>query len=438
MSRPRERAALPATNADGLHRPAAPTRDRVLVAFGLGTLFFAYAFVQRVSPSVMTGELMRDFAVGGAALGSLSAFYFYAYASIQLPVGMLTDRFGPRKLMSFAAALCALATLVFAHSETLLMASLGRALIGATVAFAFVGTLAIASYWFRPERFAMLAGVLQSVGMCGAIFGQAPLRQLVEALDWRGSMYLLAAAGVLLALLLFYLVPMRSPAQREVGARTSAFAGLHAIAGNPQTWICALIGFGMASSMLGFGGLWGVPWLQSVHGFTPTHAAATTSMIFVGWAIFSPFMGWISDRIGRRNPVLLAGALVALAALAILLNRPPSSPAAMMALIFVLGAGGSAMTVCFGSVRELNHPGYGSTAVGLMNMCVVGSGAVMQPLIGWLLDSKWDGALLDGARIYSAAAYDYAFHSLLIMLALALIAGFGLRETRCRPVWLDS
>ncbi len=415
----------------------APGRRRAVVAFGLGTLFFAYAFVQRVSPSVMTGELMRDFAVGGAALGSLSAFYFYAYASIQLPVGMLTDHFGPRKLMSVAAALCALATLVFAQSESLLMASLGRALIGATVAFAFVGTLAIASYWFHPARFAMLAGVLQSVGMGGAIFGQAPLRALIETFDWRASMYLLAAVALLLAALIFFLVPLRSAVQKEVAGQPSVFAGLRAVAANRQTWICALIGFGMASSMLGFGGLWGVPWLHTVHGYSPTLAAATTSMIFVGWAIFSPFTGWISDHIGRRNPVQLAGALIALFALGLLLYRPPAAPAAMMALIFVLGAGGSAMTVCFGSVRELNHPGYGSTAVGLMNMCVVGSGAVMQPLIGWLLDRRWDGALLDGARIYSPSAYDSAFHSLLIMLALALIAGLCLRETRCRPLWRD-
>src|SRR5210317_2305289 len=118
--------------------PMSPvTPRRAIIAFTLGTLFFGYAFVQRVSPSVMTAELMRDFAVGGAALGSLSAFYFYAYASIQLPVGMLTDHFGPRKLMSFAAALCALASVGFAFSDSVFTASIGRAFIGGTVAFGF-------------------------------------------------------------------------------------------------------------------------------------------------------------------------------------------------------------------------------------------------------------------------------------------------------------
>ena len=258
------------------------TPQRAVIAFSLGTLFFAYAFIQRVSPSVMTSELMRDFAVGGAALGSLSAFYFYAYASIQLPVGMLTDHFGPRKLMSVAAALCALASIGFGLSDSILTASLGRALIGATVAFGFVGTMAIAGYWFKPSQYAMLAGLLQTVGMSGAIFGQAPLRHLVEGIGWRGTMYLLAIVAVVLAVLVFTLVPQRSREQKQTGAKASILKGLKDVTTNFQTWVCAVIGFGMAASMLGFGGLWGVPWLSSVKGYSTVEAAGITSMIFVG------------------------------------------------------------------------------------------------------------------------------------------------------------
>lgn len=410
------------------------TRRKAIIAFTLGTLFFGYAFVQRVSPSVMTNELMRDFSVGGAALGSLSAFYFYAYASIQLPVGMLTDHFGPRKLMSFAAALCAVASVGFALSDSLLTASLGRALIGGTVAFGFVGTLAIAGYWFKPAQYALLAGLLQSVGMSGAIFGQAPLRQVVESLGWRSTMHGLAAVALILSLLLFFLIPLRSSKQKQQGHHPGILKGLHAVSINPQTWICALVGFGMAATMLGFGGLWGVPWLNNVHGYTTTQAAAITSMIFVGWAIFSPLLGWASDRMGRRNIILRIGSLTALIALAILVYYTPQNTALLMLLIFIIGAGGSAMTVCFGSVKELNDLRFSSTALGLMNMCIVGSGAVMQPLIGWILDLNWNGTLEDGARIYSASNYTTAFTSLFLVNALALLAALYLRETHCRQV----
>ena len=412
----------------------AVTRRQATIAFTLGTLFFGYAFVQRVSPSVMTDELMRDFAVGGAALGSLSAFYFYAYASIQLPVGMLTDRYGPRKLMSFAAGLCALASLVFAFSDTLLAASIGRALIGATVAFAFVGTLAIAGYWFRPERYAMLAGLLQTVGMTGGIFGQAPLRQLVEGIGWRDTVILLALLALLLAVAIFLLVPKRSATQKRPAAGPGLLHGVRAVSANRQTWICSVIRFGMASSLLGFGSLWGVPWLHQAQGYGKTEAAAITSMLFVGWAVFSPLCGWVSDRIGRRNPIQLAGAALAIACLSLLFYATPDSTAGLTLLIFLVGAGGSAMTVCFGSVKELNDLDFSSTSLGFLNMCVVGSGAVMQPLIGWLLDLNWDGTTLGGARVYSEAAYQNAFLSLILLNLLALGAGLALRETRCRQL----
>ena len=413
---------------------ASISRSQAIVAFTLGTLFFCYAFVQRVSPSVMTDELMREFAVGGAALGSLSAFYFYTYASIQLPVGMLTDRFGPRKLMSFTAALCALASIAFALSDSLLMALIGRALIGGTVAFAFVGTLAIAGYWFRPAQYAMLAGLLQTAGMSGGIFGQAPLRQLVETIGWRSSMNVLAVVALVLAVLLFFLVPKRSGEQKQHGPQPGIMQGLRAVTVNPQTWICSVIGFGMASSMLALGGLWGVPWLNSIHGYSKTEAAGITSMIFVGWAIFSPLFGWLSDRIGRRNIIQKTGAVIVLIALSALIYATPQNTGLLMLLMFVIGAGGSSMTVCFGSVRELNDINYSSTSLGLMNMCIVGSGAVMQPLIGWLLDLGWGGQLLDGARIYSADGYTWAFVSLLVTNLAALVAGFFLRETWCRQL----
>jgi MFS family permease len=430
------------------------SRSDAVIAFALGSLFFGYAFIQRVSPSVMTAELMREFSVGATALGSLSAFYFYTYAAIQLPVGMLTDRFGPRKLMSAAAGLCALATIGFAMSESIVTASIGRALIGGTVAFAFVGTLSIAGYWFKYSRYTLLAGLLQSVGMFGAIFGQAPLRHLVESLGWRGTMIVLAGVAVLLSILLFVMVPRRSADQLAAASHTSSneadsnhddlikgnliknwpsqtklLDGLKSVSSNLQTWICAIIGFGLAATMLGFGALWSVPWLTTVHGYSTVQAGGIASMIFVGWAIFSPLVGWLSDKIGRRNPVMMSGALLCLLSFATLILFTPSTTGMIMLLIFMTGAGGCTMTAGFSSVRELNRPEFSSTALGLMNMFIVGAGAVVQPLIGWLLDKNWDGSLVEGARVYSEQAFTAALTSLLVVTSLAFIGTLFLKET---------
>src|SRR5262245_4607891 len=171
---------------------ATQTRDATHLALRLalfgwatGAVFFFYAWILRVAPSVMIDELMRDFAVGAAAVGNLSAFYFYGYAGMQIPVGLLIDRFGPRRLMTVAAAGCAAGCALFALAPALWGLSLGRFVIGATAAFSLVGAMAVAGQWFPPARFALLSGLAMMLGMAGGVFGQAPLRLLVERLDWQ-------------------------------------------------------------------------------------------------------------------------------------------------------------------------------------------------------------------------------------------------------------
>ncbi len=408
---------------------------RALVAFGLGTVMFAYAFTQRVAPSVMTAELMRDFSVGAAAVGGLSAWYFYTYAAIQLPVGMLTDRYGPRKLMSAALLICAMASLIFASSESLATASLSRALVGATVGFGFVGTLAIAGYWFPPSRFAFLAGVIQTAGMLGGMLGQAPLRLAVDQVGWRGTMMALAVLAAVLSVLLFTMIPRR-PARPEPATADSGQkpAGVGTVLRNPQSWYCAAVGFGLSSIMLGFVGLWGVPWLSTVRGMSATDAAAVTSMLFLGWAVGAPACGWLSDHVGRRKPLVIASAIGNLILFTIIVHGGVESRTILSALFFLCGISGSSMTVIFSAMRELNVPAVSGAALGLVNMCVVGAGAVTQPLAGWILDRQWDGAMMAGARIYDAAAYDAAFLVFYGANALALLGALVLRETRCRQI----
>lgn len=408
---------------------------RALAAFSVGALFYALAFVQRVAPSVMTTELMRDFAVGGAALGTLSGWYFYAYASIQLPVGMLNDRFGPRKLMSVAVAVCALGSFGFALSESVLAASFFRAVIGVSVAFAFVGTLTIVGYWFAPARFTMLAGMVLSIGMCGAMLGQAPLRYAVEQVGWRAAVGAMGVAAAVLALLLFYVVPRRPRNGEPHDTQPTRFSsGVIAVVANPQSWACAGIGFGMTAIMLAFAGLWAVPWLNSVYAYPISAAAWVVSLLFFGWALGAPVMGWLSDHTGRRKPILLIGILCNTMIFSVMLFAGFSAPPVMAILFFTLGLSGSMMTVMFGSMREVNSPLHSATAMGMVNMCVVGSGAVMQPIIGWLLDLGWDGRVVEGARVYGADTYTTAFSVLIGSNLLALVCILLLRETYCRPL----
>src|SRR5262245_17694208 len=181
--------------------PLADMTPRLLpvIAWATASFFFFYAWIMRVAPSVMVEELMREFAVGAGVLGHLSAAYFYGYAGMQIPVGLLLDRFGPRRLMTVTGLVCALSCIWFATSTTLAGATASRFLFGAAAAFSLVGSMAVAGQWFPANQFAISSGLSMAMGMTGAVFGQAPLRLAMEASDWRTTTLLLAAGGLALA-----------------------------------------------------------------------------------------------------------------------------------------------------------------------------------------------------------------------------------------------
>ncbi|MBM3539393.1 MAG: MFS transporter [Alphaproteobacteria bacterium] len=406
-------------------------RGRALAAWLIAALFFFYAFLQRVSPSVMVEELMRDFAVGAAVLGHLSAFYFYAYAGLQIPIGVLLDRLGPRRLTTAAAALCAVGSLIFAIADSVALASLGRFLIGAGAAFSWIGALTVITQWLPPQRFALMGGLTQAIGMLGAIFGQAPLALAVGSVGWRLSVMALAGLAVAFTLALWLAIrdrPHKATASFGIGE------GLRRVAGNPQTWLAALFGMTMTGPMLAFAGLWGVPWLTTVHGMDRASAAATLSLMFVGWAIGAPLLGGLSDRWRRRKPVMAGGSLLAGLALAALLYLPGLSPAAMAALIAAHGFGASCMVLAFVSAREHNPDGLSSSTYGVINTAVIASGALLQPLLGLLLDLNWDGSLAAGTRAYSEAAYGLAFAVLPVGCMVGTLAALLARESYPHPL----
>ncbi len=411
-------------------RPAAhPILRLALFGWATGALFFFYAWIMRVAPSVMIDELMRDFAIGAAAIGNLSAFYFYGYAGMQIPVGLLMDRFGPRRLMTVAAAGCAAGCVVFALAPALWALSLGRFLIGATAAFSLVGAMTVAGQWFPATRFALLSGLAMMLGMAGGVFGQAPLRLLVERLDWQRASLVLAGGGVLLALAAVATVRDGS---RTAGSLRQVMAGMVQVGRNRQTWLIAIAGLGTAGPLLGFAALWGVPFLALTQGLDRPAAAGVTSMVFIGWGVGAPVVGWLSDRIHRRKLPLVAGLMLTALAMAGLAWAPGLPLWGMSALCFLCGFGGSAQILGFAAVRELNPPAAAGAAIGVVNAVVTGAGALFQPLLGWLLDLAWTGEMAGGARVYTVAAYSTAFSVLVAGAVVGIACVLLMRETGCR------
>lgn len=400
-----------------------------LLAWFTGTVYFLYAWVLRVAPSVMIEELMRDFAVGAALLGHLSAAYFYGYAGMQLPAGILLDRYGPRRLMSGSAAVCAGACVLFATADSMAAATVGRFLIGASVAFSVISAMAVAAQWFPANRFAILTGLAMTMGMAGGVLGQAPLRLAIETSDWRTTMLMLAGGALAISLAAWLTVRDR----RRGSARASGVLnGLRIIARDRQTWLVAFAGLATAAPLLGFAGLWGVPFLETVHGLPRATAAALTSIIFAGWGVGAPVFGWLTDHTGRQRLPLIAGMALQAASMAVLIYAPPLPPSLIAFLCFLIGFFGSSQIACFALVRAIHPPDVISTAIGLVNGMITGAGALFQPLIGLLLDVAWTGETSAGARVYDRVAFTWALSSLIVVVAAGLSAALVLRDADTR------
>ena len=292
-----------------------------------------------------------------------------------------------------------------------------------------VGAMTVAGQWFAPKRFALLSGLAMMLGMAGWVFGQAPLRLLVDRLDWQQASLALAAGGVVLALAAA--VTVRDRVRASVGLR-QVMAGMVEVGRNRQTWLIAIAGMGTTGPLLGFAGLWGVPFLTLTQGVDRTAAAGITSMVFIGWGVGAPVVGWFSDRIGRRKFPFVAGLMLSAAAMAALAWAPGLPLWAVGVLCFLCGFGGAGQILGFAAVRELNPPAAAGAAIGVVNALVTGAGALYQPLLGWLLDLAWTGEVAGGARVYTVTAYSTAFSVLVAGALVGIACVLLMRETRCR------
>ncbi|GAB5468592.1 MAG: MFS transporter [Rhodospirillales bacterium] len=407
------------------------------LVWGLGATFFLYGFFQRLAPSVMHDHLMAEFNLTGATVGNLSAFYFYTYATLQIPVGLMVDRFGPRRLLVAGALICSLSTLLFAWSTDAGLAHAARALVGFGAGFAFVCTLTLAARWLPAGRFAQTTGLLMMAGMIGGFLGQAPLAALVEQVGWRDALAASAVVGLILAVTIWLVVRDDPPGKPRVPTATTTpgalLASLGRVLTRRQNLVTALLSAAMTAPMLSFAGFWGVAWLMQTKGYDRPGAGAVASLLLVGWAVGSPLAGWLSDRIGRRRAVIQAGGLIALATLSAILYLPDLPKGLLWALFVATGASCGCMSVAFALVRGYNPIRETGAAFGFVNGAVTATGAIFQPLIGFLLDLGWQGKAIGGARLYDAATFQQALSVLLVFLALALCASLLLREARETP-----
>ncbi|MFY7697537.1 MAG: MFS transporter [Legionella sp.] len=406
------------------------------IVWTIAASFFFYKYLIQVSPSVMTNELMAAFHINGAGLGNLSAFYFYAYLVMQIPVGMMLDKFSPRLLTTAAILLCSASTYIFSQTDLLWLACTSRALMGMGAAFAAVSCFKLAVLWFPAKRFALVSGMFMTAAMMGAVGGQMPLSLLVGQTGWRGALQIVALIGFSLSIFYFLIIRDKTKqrnSEQQVQEKTGQF--LRTILFNKQTWLLSLYS-GLAFAPVSvFGGLWGVPFLERSYGFSSTDAAFAVSCIFIGFAIGAPFWGWLSDYMGKRKPILFFATLSALICLIVVIYCPQLSMTPVIILLLLFGFEASGFFTSFAMIRELFPVMLAATVMGVMNTFDSICEALFEPLVGALLDSSGSNQIAHASQpVFSLQAYHQALLILPVSLFFALITLFFIKETHCKAI----
>ncbi len=393
----------------------------------------------------MLPQLMASFEVTSYSIGSMSAFYYYAYTPAQIPVGLMLDKYGARYILTMATLLCALGTLVFGQTNIMWIACLSRFIVGFGSAFAFVGVLKLATNWLPPERFALVSGLATTLGMLGAMYGKIHLAHIVAMTGWQSAVMICGYVGLFLAPII-WLIVRNAPATKNTSTPSSKKAPsmtyyqllkeTKLILSTPQIWLNGIIGclFFLPTSV--FAELWGDHYLESVYGLPSEMAAKAVSMIFLGWAIGGPLAGWLSDHLRRRKLPLQIGSIVSAALLAaLILQWTPSSLIWIFGILFSVGFFSGVEVICFAIGKESCSSAVAGTAIATTNLLIMMGGVIFQPLIGKALDIFWENQVgVDGIPIYSAASYQKAMIILPLALLAAFLLSFWLKETNCKGI----
>lgn len=403
------------------------------VMWGLGGCFYLYQFILRVSPDVFVPDLIATFKVDAYSLGVLSAAYYYPYSFLQIPLGMLTDKFGPKKLITASMGFCVLGALLFSMSHVLWLAQAGRFLMGAGSACAFICCLKLGSAWFTPQQFARIVGFTMIFGTIGAIGGKAPLAYLTQHFGWRTSMTLVATIGVVFLLLVWFFVkdkPEKETGEPDLAEETLSLRdNLLVLAKEKQSWIIVSYALMAYVPLTVFGDLWGTSFLISAYeGLERTTAAICVSMMFVGICIGAPLCTYISDLLHSRKKVILATSFGCLAVVSSIVSFIGLLPfQSMYPLFFLMGLFIGGHYLNFIVICERHPKNVSGTATGFTNWFTMSGAFIIQPLVGWLLDWSSGGSIKEG--ILNVADFRIALLAVPVALTLSIVLGSRIEET---------
>ncbi|MBT4804044.1 MAG: MFS transporter [Legionellales bacterium] len=407
------------------------------VIVAISSTFYLYEFFLRVLPGVLSYEIMHDMQIDAATLSMIGTSFYYGYITMQIPIGLLCDRFGPKKLLTISVATCSIATVIFAYSHSILLSATARAVVGVASAAALIAPLTLATKWYDKKHFALITGMVQLLGCIGAIGGGVPIAALSQHTSWRQSILWSAVIGGVLTIL-YILIIKDSPNKEDNHKKHRSFKEelqkVKKVAANIQNWYTGIAAMCCWAPIAVFSELWGIPFLMDLQKIDNAAAASEAAWVWYGIALGSPIVGWFSDRISsRRIPIALC-AIIGLISATILIYAHVESVITIETLLFFFGLSAASQPVTFGLIVDNNPDEIIGTAIGFNNMAAI-SGALLQVLVGVLISTMWQGKMLSGTPVYTIYEFKYAFAVIPCISLLAIFTAFFLiKETDCKRV----
>ncbi len=399
--------------------------------WALAILFFLYEFFLRVLPATVATNIIHSLDISMEQFAFIGSAYYLTYSFMQIPVGLLLDRFSVRLLVSVAASICSFGALWFSFAHGFIPAFLTRLMIGLGSSFGFVSLMIVTLNWFPKKKFAFLLGCGQFLGTMGPLLAGGPIALILAALhgNWRLIFLCVALFGVILTIFIAFFIrgkPINTDTIVFVDRQDPIKKRLKALLSRSQIWIILIYSATVYVALPLLGAFWGTVYLET-KGFSKSAAAFIISMIWIGFAIGGPVIGKFSDSMKRRKPFMTICAAIGIISSLLFLFTHSIHEYYLSFLFFLIGISGSGVTISFAIISENATKNLRATALGMNNTALMGFAAIIPPFVTSIIQSFTKG------NQFTEAAFEKGFLIIPICFLVALfISVFGIRETYCR------
>jgi predicted MFS family arabinose efflux permease len=360
------------------------------------SIFYAYQYILRVMPNIMLDDIMQQFHIGTTTFGQFSGVYYIGYSLMHLPIGIMLDRFGPRKVISGCILLTVVGLLPLIFATHWIYPIFGRLLIGIGSSAAILGVFKIIRMTFTEKQFPRMLSFSVMIGLIGAIYGGGPVSYMREVLGYESVVEIFALGGILLACVTYWIIP-----NMQAAPKTSVRSDLKEVLGNPRViWACIFAGL-MVGPLEGFADVWGTAFLKQTYGFSGPLAASLPSVIFVGMCFGAPLLSFFADKMGSYLATIVIAGVVMAGTFALMLTWHLTS-GTLSASFVLVGICCAYQILAIYKVSTYVGENVAGLATAVANMIIMIFGYAFHTVMGLVINNM-GGPQLSQALVYGIA-----------------------------------